>query len=166
SLASTAVAGDALIEPDLNVSIASPAGWELKMHGDKPALFPSTDRSEGISGRRVHITTVRAQGVTLEEAVQREIDRVTARSPARGSSADKKRFVGATPVRTLSGIEGLKAEFGGGGNYTINKFYFRHHDGRMFTVCAHVYSNRAVAEEIEKITLEGLSFAPTVATRR
>ncbi len=90
-----------------------------------------------------------------------EMDRIEARSGPRTSNT-RKDFLGAVAVKTKSGIEGIRASFGditnSKGYCGINKYYFRHRDGSIFKVCAHIYGNQALAEKYDAIIMNGLGY--------
>ena len=77
-------------------------------------------------------------------------------------SNTRKDFLGAVAVKTKSGIEGMRASFGdittSKEHFGINKYYFRHRDGSIFKVCAHVYGSKSLADEYDAIIMNGLRY--------
>jgi len=90
-----------------------------------------------------------------------EMDRIEARWGPRTSNT-RKDFLGAVTVKTKSGIEGIRASFGdittSKAYFGINKYYFRHRDGSIFKVCAHVYESKSLADEYDAIIMNGLRY--------
>lgn len=151
--------------PKVGMALAAPAGWE---HNAKDefgyVIMPPEDQQSPNRGRklRLHVTSSEAEDLTKQ--LELGVDRVTEKSP-KGGSADRKHFLGAAPVRTVGGIEGVKGAFGtreedGSIRTTIDKYYFKNEAGKIICVCAYVYGPPELAAEYERIILEGLMYWP------
>ena len=111
---------------------------------------------------RIHLVRIRNAAASLQEEIDAEIDRVTKRSPEWGSSCDRRTYKGSTPIRTASGMEGLRADFWydypAGRSYVIEKYYFFDQKGKMFKVCSHIGGDQKRFESFETAIVKGLSF--------
>ena len=147
--------------PEIGVSLAAPEGWEHNAKDDFGYVVVPPEGQQapnGVRKIRLHVTSSEAGDLTKQ--LELGIDRATEKSP-KGSSADRKHFLGASPVRTAGGIEGVKGAFGtreedGSIRPTINKYYFKNKAGKIICVYAYVYGPAEFAAEYERIILEGL----------
>lgn len=155
--------GQMLAGANCKAALRVPPGWEIALNGSGSAtdLVPV---NAGQQRQRIHLVLSKYQGGTIEDAINREIDSVTARSGGRGSSNDRSNLSAIKPVQTTAGLPGFVAEFGGQGPagwyFWINKFYFRNADGKIFCVCAHVYGDRQAANDFQGTILDNLLLAP------
>lgn len=146
----------------IGVSLTALPPWEeMPVEGGK-YLIPLPDGDRASKMRKIHLVVPREQAKTLEEALDQEIASIDQRPHQTPYGNGRKNFLGATSFRTESGIEGLCALFGrkgeDGTHYDINKYYFRHKDGSIFKVCAHVYGDQPLAGEYDRIIKQGLRY--------
>lgn len=171
--------------PNSRVILTATGGWTVKEKNGEIGIYPPEQRAKdlisAIAARpvphvvfdqpakkprtKIHLTRYRESETTLQAAIDAEIDRITARSPQWGSSNDRRSYKGSTPIRTQSGMDGLRADFyqedAGKRRHTIVKYYFFDESGKIFRVCSHVYGDEARFKENEAIILSGLKFNET-----
>ena len=147
----------------IGVCLFAPPPW-LEKSGEKDvSLVLPDDRQNAQKRRRLHLAIPTSPANSLEEEMYGEMDRIDARwGPGTGGSNTRKGFLGAVAVKTKSGIEGIRASFGdittSKEHFGINKYYFRHRDGSIFKVCAHVYGSKSLADEYDAIIMNGLRY--------
>jgi len=152
--------------PDSKIILEGPDGWTIKDRDGEIGLYSPDQPPKGLPNR-IHFSR-RPDDKTLQGAIDSEIDKVTARSPAWGSGCDRRSYKGSTPVETASGIKGLRADFYSdlpadnqhGRYYSIIKYYFFDEGGNVFRVCAHIYGDTTRFETFEKTILNGLKQNP------
>ncbi|MEI8311808.1 MAG: hypothetical protein WCH98_13735 [Verrucomicrobiota bacterium] len=150
----------------IGVCLFAPPPWQEKTVEKEVSLVPPDERQNAQKRRRLHLAipaSPASPASSLEEEMYAEMDRLDARwGPGTGGSNTRKGFLGAVAVKTKSGIEGIRASFGdittSMAYYGINKYYFRHRDGSIFKVCAHVYGNQSLADEFDAIIMSGLRY--------
>jgi hypothetical protein len=143
--------------PDSNIILAVPNTWELKKVGQEFSMFPTEQKGQN-SQRRIHLRRSRIAADSLEGAIQAEIDSITKKWPE--SSNTREHFKGSVPVKTASGLEGLRADFYYGDtkkNYLVLKYYFFDEERKIFEVCAHIYGDETQFKEFEAIILSNLN---------
>ena len=145
----------------IGVCLFAPPPW-LEKSGEKDvSLVLPDDRQNAQKRRRLHLAIPTSPANSLEEEMYGEMDRIDARCGPRISNT-RKDFLGAVAVKTKSGIEGIRASFGdittSKEHFGINKYYFRHRDGSIFKVCAHVYGSKSLADEYHAIIMNGLRY--------
>ena len=145
----------------IGVCLFAPPPW-LEKSGEKDvSLVLPDDRQNAQKRRRLHLAIPTSPANSLEEEMYGEMDRIDARCGPRISNT-RKDFLGAVAVKTKSGIEGIRASFGdittSKEHLGINKYYFRHRDGSIFKVCAHVYGSKSLADEYDAIIMNGLRY--------
>jgi len=170
--------------PDSKVILTVSGGWTVKDKDREIGIYPPDQSAKellaAIAARavphvafdqpakkprfRIHLSRYLESETTLQSAIDAEIDRITARGLKwmGQSSNDRKNYKGSNPVRTQSGMDGLRADFyddrAGTRRYSIVKYYFFDESGRIFRVCSHVYGDEARFKEHEQIILSGLQF--------
>jgi hypothetical protein len=146
----------------IGVCLVAPSPWQEKSVEKEVSLVPPDERQNAQKRRHLHIVIPTNPADSLEEEMYREMDRCDARAPQWGTSNGRKGFLAAPPVKTKSGIEGIRASFGDISPektfYAINKYYFWHRDGSILKVCAHVYGDQALADEYDAIIMNGLRY--------
>lgn len=146
------------------IVLASPESWTIKTMGAEVGTYAPEVVKKGRPPARIHFARVKGEVKTLQEAIDAEIDKITSRSPGQSSSCDRQSYKGSAPVRTKSGIEGLRADFWSEGpagrSYAIVKYYFFDEAGKPFKVCSHVYGDQRRFEAFESVILDGLAFPP------
>jgi hypothetical protein len=146
----------------IGVCLFAPSPWQEKSVEKDVSLVPPDERQNAQKRRRLHLVLPTNPADSLEEEMYREMDRCDARARQWGSSSGRKGFLAAAPVKTKSGIEGIRASFGdispGKTFYAINKYYLWHRDGSIFKVCAHVYGDQSLADEYDAIIMNGLRY--------
>lgn len=145
--------------PESRAILLAPPGWRLEPYWNLSGIAP-TEKIKGSLGRKIHLQKVKDSPQSLQEAIDAELDRVTAQSGPRGSYNDRRAYKGSMPVKTASGLEGLHAMFWsdgpGGPRYFVEKYYFYDANHRVFKVCSHIYGDQAEYERFEKAILDGL----------
>jgi len=145
----------------IGVCLLAPPPWQEKSVEKEVSLIPPDDRQNAQKRRRLHLAIPTSPANSLEEEMYGEMDRLDARLGP-GTSNTRKDFLGAVAVKTKSGIEGIRASFGdittSKAYFGINKYYFRHRDGSIFKVCAHVYGSKSLADEYDAIIMNGLRY--------
>lgn len=134
--------------PDSKILLKVPAGWVIKNVNGESGIYPQDQPAKGLQNR-LHFTRLRENAETLEAAIESEINGIAERFP--GSSGDRSHYKGSSPVKTSSGIQGLRADFhtestnesGIIRHYLIVKYYFYDESGQIFKVCAHIYGDEA-----------------------
>jgi len=147
---------------DSKVGLSAQEGWAIKKQDGETSIFPPDQPAKG-SPSRIHLVWPRTEEKTLEQALEAEIASITKRWPGSGNS--REHFKGSVPVVTVSGMQGLRADFyfeqtiNGVSTkyYEILKYYFRNDDGRVFKVCVHVYGDEKKLEKIEAFILNNLT---------
>lgn len=145
------------------ILIVAYSPWILKETEHEKALAPPENQQSKQSRRKIHIVLPREHFLSLEDAMNQEMDHIDARQHATPSYGNGRRsFIKADPFRTDSGIVGLRASFGNRDRgeifYEINKYYFMHRDGSIFKVCAHIYGTRSFADDCDEIIKKGLKY--------
>lgn len=148
--------------PGSNVLLAIPEGWSVGDKDGETAMY-SPGRSSKNFQNSIHLVRDREPDKTLQDAIDSEIDRVTARAPKWGSSTSRSSYRGSTPFQAESGISGLRADFfyddaQQGRQYMILKYYFFDENGKIFKVCSHVFGDEARFKEFEQAIRSGLKF--------
>lgn len=151
--------------PDSKVILEGPDGWTIKDKDGEIGMYSPDQPAKGLKSR-IHISRYLEKEKTLEAAIDAEIDRVTARAPKWGSSNDRRSYKGSTPIKTESGMQGLRADFYNdlptdnqhGRFYNIIKYYFFDEGGKIFRVCSHVYGDESRFKEYDQAIIEGLKF--------
>jgi hypothetical protein len=146
--------------PDSKITLSAPDGWDIKKFKDT-SIYPPTQPAHS-SQSRMHLETLRKAADSLEAAVEAEIDSITERSPE--SCNARKAYKGSVPVKTDSGIVGLRADFYTEHTvdgitvkrYQIAKYYFKDEAGKIFRVCAHVYGDEPRMKMFEAAILANL----------
>jgi len=136
-----------LVLPDSRIILSTPDGWDIKEGFGDTSIYPPTQPAHS-SQSRIHLLTLRKDAESLEAAVKAEIDSITERSPK--SSNARGDYKGSVPVKTASGIVGLRADFyteqtiNGATvkRYQIVKYYFRDEANKIVKVCAHIYGDK------------------------
>ena len=145
----------------IGVCLLAPPLWQEKSAEKEVSLVPPDERQNAQKRRRLHLAIPASPASSLEEEMYGEMDRIGGRS-GQGTSNTRKDFHGAVAVKTQSGIEGIRASFGdittSKAYFGINKYYFRHRDGSIFKVCAHVYGDQTLTEEYDAIIMNGLRY--------
>ena len=149
--------------PSAHVVLQLPTGWTIKERGEEIGIY-SPDQPEKGLPNRVHLSEYLYPEKTLQEAIEAEINRITARSPKWGSSNDLSNYKGSTPIQTKSGMAGLRANFyielekdgSKERQYSIVKYYFFDKAGKIFRVCAHVYGDESRFRTYDEVIIEGL----------
>lgn len=149
-----------------DVILECPDSWTIKDKDGEIGLYSPAQPPKGLPNR-IHFSR-RPDDKTLQGAIDSEIDKVTASSPAWGSGCDRRSYKGSIPVETVSGMKGLRADFyteipddkGGGRRYGIIKYYFFDENGNVFRVCAHIYGDSSRMEMYEITILNGLKQNP------
>lgn len=159
-----AAEGAAVCLPASNVVLTAPDGWTVRSENGEASISPP-EQPDSRLRRRIHLSLVAVKSPSLEEAAIAEIERITQRAPKWGSSNDWRSFKGCVPVRTESGISGIRAGFWEdspqGHQFSIVKYYFRDEKGRIFRVCAHIYGGETDFVRFESAILKGLGPVPT-----
>jgi hypothetical protein len=139
----------------------APPPWQEKSAENEVSLVPPDERQNAQKRRRLHLAIPASSASSLEEEMYGEMDRLAGRWGP-GTSNTRNDFLGAVAVKTKSGIEGICASFGdittSKEYFGINKYYFRHRDGSIFKVCAHVYGSKSLADEYDAIIMNGLRY--------
>lgn len=146
--------------PNSKITLDAPDGWNIKKFNDT-SIYPPTQPAHS-SQSRIHLETIRNASKSLKVAVESEIDSITERSPE--SSNARRAYKGSVPVRTASGIVGLRADFYTEHTvegvtvkrYQIAKYYFQDEAGKIFKVCAHVYGDEERMKMFEATILTNL----------
>ena len=94
----------------IGVCLVAPSPWQEKSIEKDVSLVPPDERQNAQKRRRLHIVIPANPADSLEEEMYREMDRCDARAPQWGSSNGRKGFLASTPVKTKSGIEGIRAK--------------------------------------------------------
>ncbi|MFT3992075.1 MAG: hypothetical protein QM680_11755 [Luteolibacter sp.] len=150
----------ALKSENIHASITVPANWELGTLENQPVLIPKGTDAQKSPRLHIHFFISRHQSGTLEDAMNAEINGITEKNP--DSSNAKAYFLGAIPLKTRSGIDGILARFaypqepGKGRLFTNQKFYFKDTSGKIVTVCMHVWSNETAAAQYQQFLIENL----------
>ena len=155
--------------PDSKIILSVPKGWTVKDKDGEIGMYSPDQPAKGLP-RRPHISRYLEKEKTLEAAIDAEINRVTAKAPYWGSGCDRRSYKGSTPIKTKSGMQGLRADFysdepQGSPNgplarrYTIVKYYFFDEAGKIFRVCSHVYGDESRFKEYDQAIIEGLKFS-------
>lgn len=155
--------------PDSNIALRVPVGWTI-MNKDEEIGMYSLDQPAKGPRSRIHFSRDKNGSTSLESAIETEIDRITKRSPAWGSSNDRRSYKGSTAITTDSGLTGMRANFyydePNGRQYTIVKYYFFDEHGRIFRVCAHIGGDETRFKLYDHAILSGLtSAAPAIWNR-
>ena len=169
--------------PDSTVILRVSGGWVVKDKNGDVGIYPPEQRAKELIANlavravphvafdqpakkprtKIHLSRYHGPESSLQAAIDAEIDRVTARSPKWGSSNDRRSYKGSTPIRTQSGMDGLRADFydddAGNRRHSIVKYYFCDESGKIVRVCSHVYGDEARFKENEEIILNGLNFS-------
>jgi|GEM_PF-3031469 len=164
NLPKTALKPAFLSLPNSKIILAGPDGWTIKDRDGEIGLYSPDQPPKGLPNR-IHFSR-RPDDKTLQGAIDSEIDKVTARSPAWGSGCDRRSYKGSTPVVTASGIKGLRADFYSdlpadnqrGRYYSIIKYYFFDEGGKIFRVCSHVYGDESRFKVYDQAIIAGLKF--------
>lgn len=145
------------------VILTAPDGWTIRSEEGRESLHPP-EQAGSRSQRRIHFRLVPGDPPSLDEAALAEVERITQRGPKWGSSNDWRSFKGCVPVRTASGLPGLRAGFWEespqGRRFSIVKYYFRDEKGRIFCVCAHIHGGETDFVRMESAILKGLGQVP------
>ena len=145
----------------IGVCLFAPPPWQEKSAENEVSLVLPDERQNAQKRRCLHLAIPASPSNSLEEEMYGEMDRIDARCGPRISNT-RKDFLGAVAVKTKSGIEGIRASFGdittSKEHFGINKYYFRHGDGSIFKVCAHVYGGKSLADEYDAIIMNGLQY--------
>ena len=145
----------------IGVCLLAPPPWQEKSAEKEMSLVPPDERQNAQKRRRLHLAIPASPSNSLEEEMYGEMDRIDARCGPRISNT-RKDFLGAVAVKTKSWIEGIRASFGdittSKAHLGINKYYFRHRDGSIFKVCAHVYGSKSLEDEYDAIIMNGLRY--------
>lgn len=145
--------------PDSRVRLSTSDGWSIKDKKGEIGIYPS-EQSPDQPSIRIHFARIQTDATSLQEAIDKEIDRVTEHSPKWGSSCDRRSYKGSIAVRTVSGMEGLRANFWydhpTGRRYVILKYYFFDEHGKIFKVCSHIEGDQKRFEQFESAILKGL----------
>lgn len=146
----------------LGVCLFAPPPWLEKSGEMEVSLVPPDEQQNKQKHRRLHLAIPTNPAGSLEEEMAGEMARCESRAPKWGSSNTRKDFLGSVAVKTKSGIEGIRASFGNittsKASFGINKYYFRHRDGSIFKVCAHIYGDQVLADEYDAIIMNGLRY--------
>jgi len=159
-----AISGESifLALPDSDIMLLVPEGWAINDRNGEIGMYSPDQPPKGLPSR-IHLSRVKNDSASLEAAIQTEIDGITSRSPAWGSSNDRRSYKGSYPITTKSGISGLRADFyydePGGRRYTIVKYYFFDEHGTIFRVCAHIGGDEKRFKAYENAILSGLTFS-------
>lgn len=94
--------------PDSGITLIAPDGWVLKKEYGELSIYSPNQPAQGLQSR-IHLVRLRDGEESLEAAIQKEIDGVTKKHPE--SSNARGNYKGSVPVKTASGIAGLRAEF-------------------------------------------------------
>ena len=151
--------------PGSSIILTAPNKWTIVDKDEEIGMYSPDQASQGLQSR-IHLSRYLDEDKSLQGAIQAEIDRVTAKSPYWGSGCDRLRYKGNTPVETISGIKGLRANFYSDFEedhlkrraYTIVKYYFFDEYARIFRVCSHVYGDESQFKKFDQAILEGLKF--------
>lgn len=150
--------------PASQVILTAPDGWTIRSEEGGASLYPP-EQPGPRQKRRIHFRLVPGEPPSLEEAALAEVERITQRGPKWGSSNDWRSFKGCVPVRTASGLSGLRAGFWEespqGRRFAIVKYYFRDEKGRIFCVCAHIHGGETDFVLMESAILGGLGRVPS-----
>ena len=146
--------------PNSNITLDAPDGWNIKKFNDT-SIYPPTQPTHS-SQSRIHLETIRNAAESPKVTVETEIDLITERSP--DSSNARRAYKGSVPVKTASGIVGLRADFYTEHTvegvtvkrYRIVKYYFQDEAGKTFKVCAHVYGDEKRMKMFEATILTNL----------
>jgi len=148
--------------PDSKIILSVPEGWTVKDKRDKDGdvgMYSPVPPAKGLPSR-IHLSRYLKADRTLQAAIDAEIDRITERGP---SGNDRSSYKGSTPIKTDSGMQGLRADFyydepRGHRYYTIEKYYLFDENGKIFKACAHVYGDESRFKEYDEAIIEGLKF--------
>jgi hypothetical protein len=146
--------------PDSKFILSAPDGWDIKKFDDI-SIYPPIDPTHS-SQSRIHLETLSKRSESLKDALEAEINSITERSPE--SSNARRTYKGSVPVKTASGLEGLRADFYTEHKvdevtvkrYQIIKYYFHDEDGRIIKVCSHVYGDEERMKEFDAIIMKNL----------
>jgi len=149
------------------LSLTVPDDWEWKVEERGGITYhriePPEDHQDKHSHRKIHLGRPKVDTVTPEQAAKDEMANIDQRSQGQPSSNGSLDFRGLTPIKTKSGIEGVKADFAHetreGTIHGIVKYYFRDQDGKVVRVCAHVYGGYLLDQQYEKLIVDRLRFS-------
>lgn len=146
---------------ETNIELGAPTGSVVTRQDGEVAIYLDGEPFRNKSGR-IHLERPKKGLKTLEAAVIREIDSITERSPE--STNALKNFKGIVPVRTASGIVGLRADFyvedAPTKRYLIVKYYFYDEGNKIIKVCAHIYGDEDKLDTYNTFILNNLAAKP------
>lgn len=149
--------------PERDVRLTAPAGWVVKERHTEIGIYPPDQPSKGLP-RRIHLSTQDEAGDTIQDIVNRVFDNATEREKKRRPGSEDYLRKDVTPVRTQSGVDGLRAIFYDvpqgddtqEPHFSIVYYFFRDSRGGHFRVCSHVYGNQETFRRFEHAILNGL----------
>lgn len=138
------------------VTITFPDGWK---HDTEDTFgFVIKPPTQNTKPKRIRIHTTIHQGITLEAAIQKGINRVNELGEKKKQPPEK--LIRSTPITTRSGIKGQKATIGDestDGNAYLNRYYFLKPDGSIFCVCVYFYRDPIFEKQAEETIIESLA---------
>lgn len=141
---------------DTGVSITFPDDW--KHDAEDTFGFVIQPPTQNTKPKRVRIHMTVYQGITLEAAIQKEINHINELRAKQKQPPEK--VIRSTPVTTRSGIKGQKATIGdesADGHAYLNRYYFLKPDGTIFCVCVYFYRDPVFEKLAEERILESLT---------